>query len=402
MAVLQHWNLTERIFVMRKLTYLLSLLFIVGVALTFTSCKEDEPAPPPPSDEVITSNITENTTWETGNTYILGSRVAVVDGVTLTIEPGVVVKGRSGQEANATALIIARGGMIMAQGTANAPIIFTAEADAIAPGQIESPNLPPTQSNQWGGLLILGKAPISVASNNETNQIEGIPPSDTNGLYGGTDPNDNSGVLRYVSIRHGGTNIGDGNEINGLTLGGVGAGTIIENVEVVGNQDDGIEWFGGTVNVRNALVWNAGDDGIDTDQAWAGTLDNFIVIAGEETDHALEIDGPEGDATGAHTVKNGWVKGAGDTELGNFRSGALGSFENIYYFNFPELKWDIISSGEEDEHRYRYHNKYYSNPHSLLYTFSLASLSHLYGTVFGQPSKDMNYSVMYFSIFSIS
>ena len=129
--------------------------------------------------------------------------------------------------------------------------------------------------------------------------------------------------------------IGASNEINGLTLGGVGSGTVIENVEVVANQDDGIEWFGGTVSVKNALIWNSGDDAVDTDQSWAGTLDNFIVIAGINTDHALEIDGPEGTYNAAHTVKNGSIKGHPATEFGDFRSAARGTFENLYFFNFP-------------------------------------------------------------------
>jgi hypothetical protein len=96
----------------------------------------------------------------------------------------------------------------------------------------------------------VGNAPISADAS--AVQIEGIPPSDQNGLYGGDNPADDSGIIRYISIRHGGANIGEGNEINGLTLGGVGSGTIIEYVEVVANQDDGIEWFGGTVSVKNA------------------------------------------------------------------------------------------------------------------------------------------------------
>lgn len=110
-------------------------------------------------------------------------------------------------------------------------------------------------------MIVLGYAPISADA--LTAQIEGIPPSDPNGLYGGDQPFDNSGVIKYVSIRHGGTNIGEGNEINGLTLGGVGSNTIIENIEIVANQDDGIEWFGGTVNVTNVVLWNVGDDAVD-------------------------------------------------------------------------------------------------------------------------------------------
>ncbi|MFO7619790.1 MAG: hypothetical protein R6W81_00795 [Bacteroidales bacterium] len=291
----------------------------------------------------VTQNISSNTTWETGNVYILEGRIAVADGVTLTIEPGVVIKGREGTGSNATGLLVARGGKLNAVGTASSPIIFTTVADQILPGEIASPNLDPTVPGLWGGLLILGKAPIS-ASTNEM-QIEGIPVSDLNGRYGGTDPLDNSGTIKYVSIRHGGANIGEGNEINGLTLGGVGSGTIIEYVEVVANDDDGIEWFGGTVNVKNALVWNPYDDAIDTDQSWAGTLDNFIVICGSGTDHALEIDGPEGTMLAAHTVKNGSVMGSLGAEFGDFRDGARGTFENIYFFNFPDPS---TSSGRGD------------------------------------------------------
>ncbi|HAX94172.1 MAG TPA: hypothetical protein DCY25_09570, partial [Bacteroidales bacterium] len=150
----------------------------------------------------VIQNITANTTWTTGNIYILEGRITVVSGVTLTIQPGVIVKGREGSESNATALMIARGGKIMAEGTADSPIIFTSVSDNIIPGEIASPNLAPTMNGLWGGLLILGRAPISAEA--EAMQIEGIPASDLNGLYGGTDPADNSGILRYVSIRHGG------------------------------------------------------------------------------------------------------------------------------------------------------------------------------------------------------
>ena len=94
-------------------------------------------------------------------------------------------------------------------------------------------------------------------------------------------------------------------KINGLTLGGVGSATVVENVEIVANQDDGIEWFGGTVNVKNALVWNAGDDGLDTDQAWSGTVDNFVVIT--VAGHSFELDGPEGSTSAGHVIQNGSV-----------------------------------------------------------------------------------------------
>lgn len=312
----------------------------------------------------IDGNITANATWKTGKVYVLKSRIAVVSGVTLTIEPGVVVKGEAGTGANATALIIARGAQIKAEGTADKPIIFTSVADEIMPGQVSSPNLDPTLNGLWGGLIILGNAPISASA--ASVQIEGIPPSDQNGLYGGSDANDNSGVIRFISIRHGGANIGEGNEINGLTLGGVGAGTVIENVEVVANQDDGIEFFGGTVNVKNAIVWNVGDDGIDTDQAWAGTLDNFIVLCGPDTDHALEIDGPEGSLLAAHTVKNGTLKGSPVAELGDFRDGARGTFSNLYFFGFPDPaatsgRGDLSLSGDKTLASFNEGNLVFSN-----------------------------------------
>ena len=256
----------------------------------------------------IAGNITADETWESGKCYVLGGRITVVDGVTLTIEPGVIVKGEAGTGVNATALLIARGGTLMAEGTADAPIIFTSVADEITPddvaaGNFASPNLDPDANGYWGGLIVLGNATISGSA--DELQIEGIPTSDANGLYGGSQDDDNSGVIRYISIRHGGSNIGEGNEINGLTLGGVGSGTIIEHVEVVGNQDDGIEWFGGTVSVKNVVVWNAGDDAIDTDQAWAGTLDNFVVVT--PSGSCFELDGPEGTYTARHTIQNGTV-----------------------------------------------------------------------------------------------
>ncbi|MDD4373159.1 MAG: hypothetical protein PHG67_04510 [Bacteroidales bacterium] len=286
----------------------------------------------------INSNITENTTWESGKIYILETRIAVEAGATLTIQPGVIVKGEAGTGANATALLVARGAKLMAEGTADAPIIFTTVADEIIPGQIASPNLDPDLNGLWGGVIILGNARIS-ASNESGDvsqvQIEGIPTSDPNGLYGGNNDADNSGVIKYISIRHGGTNIGAGNEINGLTLGGVGSGTVIENVEIVSNQDDGIEWFGGTVSVSNVVVWNTGDDAIDTDQSWAGTLNNFVIIA--PGDHNFELDGPEGSYEAGHTIQNGIVI-ANDPELDrysadliNVDANSIVTLRNIYF-----------------------------------------------------------------------
>ena len=287
----------------------------------------------------VSSNITTNTTWTKDKVYVLTTRVAVTSGNTLTIEAGTVVKGNAGSGANATALIVARGAKINANGTATAPIIFTSIADNITSGQIASPNLDPELNGLWGGLIVLGNAPISAAGDAAAVQIEGIPASDVNGLYGGTNAADNSGVITYISIRHGGANIGEGNEINGLTLGGVGSGTKIENVEIISNQDDGLEIFGGTVNVKNVLVWNAGDDSVDCDQAWTGTLDNFVVILGESSDHGLELDGGEGSTNAKFTLKNGSLKGKGagnevNGEYGDLRDKVQVGLEGLYFFNF--------------------------------------------------------------------
>ena len=290
-------------------------------------------APATGGEVMVTSNITEDVTWTNNNVYVLASRIIVEPGAVLTIEAGTLIKGEVGQGANATALIIARGAQIMAEGTAEAPIIFTSVADEISQGEIASPNLDETNGGLWGGLIILGNAPISDSGNDGTEQIEGIPGDEVLAEYGGDAPEDNSGVLKYISIRHGGTKLGDGDEINGFTLGGVGSGTTIENIEVVGNLDDGIEWFGGTVNVTNALVWAADDDAIDIDQAYSGTINNAIVVSFSGTDHALEIDGPEGTAGGAFTISNITLIGS-TNEIADFREVAAGTVSNVYITGF--------------------------------------------------------------------
>jgi len=346
-------------------SFFLSLAVFV---LSFSSCKKDETCEIKCADnEVVTAdckcvkiaddktvivarNITANETWTKDKVYQLAQRVTVVSGVTLTIEAGTVIKGQAGSGANATALLIARGAKIDAQGTAASPIIFTSVADEIVSGQIKSPNLEPTVAGLWGGLIILGKAPISAAA--DAVQIEGIPASDVNGLYGGTDAADNSGIVKYVSIRHSGTNIGEGNEINGLTLGGVGSGTVVENIEIIGNSDDGIECFGGSVNVKNIIVWNNEDDSYDVDQAYTGTIDNFVAILGPKTDHALELDGPEGSRLGSFILKNGTVKGnltTADGEYADLRDKVTCTLENIYFYNFKETSdLELDNAGVSD------------------------------------------------------
>ena len=230
------------------------------------------------------------TTWTANNTYILDGFVYVNEGQTLTIEPGTVIKGRPGQAARASALIVAQGGTIMAEGTAAAPIIFTAEADDL------EGSVAPDARGLWGGVIVLGSAPTNNNDVGGIKNIEGIPTDEERGAYGGDNAADNSGMLSYVSIRHGGSVIGANNEINGLTLGGVGSGTTVNNIEVWANLDDGIEFFGGTVNASNLVVAYAGDDGLDADEGYSGNVQNAIVWQTSATlrstdPRALELDG---------------------------------------------------------------------------------------------------------------
>ena len=324
------------------------LSFSILALLSF-GCSDDDGGNAPiiggGTDEVCTINksgfIETDETWESECIYVLNNKVVVPDGVTLTIEPGTIIKGTSGTGSLASALVVARGGKVLANGSASQPIVFTSTADNITVGESNGTNLDQNDRGLWGGLIVLGYAPSSFAGDVDALQIEGIPAEDTWGLYGGNDPNDNSGVYKYVSIRHGGALIGEGNEINGLTLGGVGAGTEIDNIEVVGNVDDGIEFFGGTVDASNLLVWAQGDDAIDIDQAYSGTIDNVVVHLGDISDHAFEIDGPEGSLNGSFVLQNASIFGNGITENGeyaDYRSNAMGSTSGVFASGFPEGK----------------------------------------------------------------
>ena len=323
---------------MKKKIYSLSAILV----FTFTGCMSSDDAPiiaAPLEDNVlsVSGEISESTTWTNNNIYVLNQKVVVSSGVVLTIQAGTIIKGTEGTGSLASALIVAKGGKLNAVGTATEPIIFTSINDNIEIGQTAGTNLDETNSGLWGGLIVLGDAPCSFSGDVETLQIEGIPADDTFGLYGGNNATDNSGVYQYISIRHGGALIGEGNEINGLTLGGVGSGTVIENIEVVANVDDGIEFFGGTVNASNLLVWAQGDDALDIDQAYSGTIDNAVVVLGANSDHAFEIDGPEGSATGSFSLKNVTIIGnqiTEDGEYADYRSNAMGSTENIYAYGF--------------------------------------------------------------------
>ncbi|NCF42773.1 MAG: hypothetical protein GWP32_07800 [Bacteroidetes bacterium] len=319
------------------------LAFSVLATIALFSCSSDDDnnggtTTPQVNVVSVTGSITSNTTWSNDNIYQLNQKVVVQDGATLTIEAGTIIKGSSGTGSLASALVVARGGKLMAEGTASEPIIMTSASDNITIGQTMGTNLDQNDRGLWGGLIVLGNAPCSFSGDVTDLQIEGIPAEDTWGLYGGSNATDNSGVMKYISIRHGGALIGEGNEINGLTLGGVGSGTEIDHIEVVANVDDGVEFFGGTVNASNLLVWAQGDDAIDIDQAYSGTIDNVVVHLGDSSDHAFEVDGPEGTAAGSFILQNASIFGNSVTENGeyaDYRKAATGATNNVFASGFP-------------------------------------------------------------------
>ncbi len=304
------------------------LMIVVAAASFLAACDGNGGGPVDPNLNPLEVSkagvLAGNETWSGDSIYVLNGRVVVPAGVELTIEPGTIIKGKEGDGANASTLIIAQGGMLNAQGTESAPIIMTSVLDNITVGQQAGTNLDQTDAGLWGGLIVLGNAPISADA--ATALIEGLPANEAYAVYGGTDANDNSGILEYISIRHGGTLIGDGNEINGLTLAGVGSATTVSHIEVVANIDDGIEFFGGSVNASNLVVWAQGDDAYDIDQAYSGTIDNFVYVAGPDSDHGMEVDGPEGTTGAGFTATNGTLYGMA-AEIADFRDSAMGTVQ---------------------------------------------------------------------------
>lgn len=207
-------------------------------------------------------HITSDETWTADNDYYLDGYVFVDSTVTLTIEAGTVVRGYAGSVENASALIVLRGGKIIANGTAENPIVFTSEADVDLDRETSF-------RGEWGGVIILGAG----THNNPTDQndIEGVPTAE-GAYYGGSTADDNSGSLTYASIRHAGVELKADEEINGLTLGAVGSGTTIDHIEIVANDDDGIEWFGGSVSSKYLVVVDCADDSYDIDEGFNGYL----------------------------------------------------------------------------------------------------------------------------------
>lgn len=298
----------------------------------------------PPVVRIGTGGITyisSNTTWTNDKIWLMDGKIVVTDGATLTVEEGTIVKAASGYGANATALIIAKDGKINAVGTADKPIIFTDVNDEIVYANgTSSPNRSVNERNLWACVVVLGDDIVGTADG--TALIEGIVAGYDFTEYGGTNTSHDGGRLEYVSIRHTGSSLAPGDELQGLTMGGVGSATVVENIELYASGDDGIEIFGGSVNVTNLLVANALDDSIDLDQAYSGTITNSVIFLGQDSDTVFEIDGSEKDdqtVAGEYTITGVTAYGRADLiktdTYGNWKDTATGLNENILYVDFP-------------------------------------------------------------------
>ncbi|HEY0057161.1 MAG TPA: hypothetical protein VGB63_17570 [Pedobacter sp.] len=266
-----------------KFKNLAFLLLSISI-ITISSCRENDAEDDGPilpiAPETVTGTITSNKTLTADRVWILKGYVYVNNGATLTVEPGTVIKGDISEKG---ALIIERGSKLMANGTAAKPIVFTSgvAAGSRAPGD-------------WGGIVILGRA----TTNKGTEVlIEG----GINKNYGGTIDNDNSGVLRYVRIEYAGISAFQSSEINGLTLGGVGNGTVLENIQVSFSNDDAYEFFGGTVNAKNLVAFATSDDDFDFDFGYRGSIQFGLALRNPAFGDTDQNNGIECDNDGSST-----------------------------------------------------------------------------------------------------
>src|SRR5262245_20564683 len=237
----------------------------------------------------VSQQLTGTNIWYRTNIYALNGAAFVLADSVLNIEAGTVIKGHNfgGQGTNVGALYVTRGGKIFAEGTPQNPIIFTADVDdTTLPDDIDI-----YARSLWGGVVIFGNSVLNAAVNAVGNAqplgskyeiYEGLEDLVINGQhvfqFGGNDDNDNSGVLRYVSIRHGGAVLAPNKEINGLSMGAVGRGTTIEYVEAYATADDGFEFFGGTVNTKYLVSSFNDDDSFDVDMGYRGTNQFWFAI----------------------------------------------------------------------------------------------------------------------------
>ncbi|MEE4244137.1 MAG: hypothetical protein V2I33_01925 [Kangiellaceae bacterium] len=278
--------------------------------------------------------FTSDETLTNDRLWVLQGRTAVgndnADSATLTIEPGTTIIGRAGDDF----LVVRRGSQIDADGTVSAPITMTSFEDV---------NGDATGIGQWGGLVLLGNAPSNLCDGNGDGNADstelancGISAEGAAGQYGGNNPNDNSGTLRYVVVKHAGNALGSGDELNGISLGGVGDATTIDYIQIHENLDDGIEFFGGTVNVKHVVLTGNGDDSFDWSFGWTGKAQYVYVQQNDsQANRGFELDNNDSilDATPLTnpTVSNVTILGsnATDSEGVLLRNGTAGKLHNF-------------------------------------------------------------------------
>lgn len=265
----------------------------LALGLVLTACNKDNGGEEMPvQDNVLKGEITQNRTLNASTDYILDGAVVVKDGATLTIPAGTIIKTNKGFEKY---ILVEKGGKININGTAEKPVKITANATT-------------AEAGYWGGLIINGKAPLS--GNWSAGTPEGSTEIDSNLKYGGNDENDSSGSISYLILEYTGARSNADVEHNGLTLNGVGRGTKIENIFVKECSDDGIEFFGGSVNVKNILCVNTDDDMFDMTQGWNGTLENCYGVweqgfsSSESDPRGVEADGNLDGGSPTHTKQS--------------------------------------------------------------------------------------------------
>ncbi len=320
-------------------------------------------------DTVIVSGDVGGQTWTPDTLYVMVGHCVVYDGGVLTIEPGTIIWGTNPfstwdpAEDYPGALIIAQGGQIDAQGTREQPIVFTVEGD----DPCDPYDIAYGSRQLWGGIIICGRADINTTL--PTGNIEGIPVENGYGVYGAEPPinDDNSGTLRYVSVRHGGFEIGEGNEINGITFGAVGSGTTIDYVEVFNNYDDGVEFFGGQPNLKHMAMFGNGDDCFDYDegfngkgQFWFAMYDSLLGDKNGEHDGGTTPE--DGTPFATPTIYNATYVGVGygtghdvtkNSRIFNIRDNAGGHYKNSIFTQGAQkvLEIEDLASGEDSRHR---------------------------------------------------
>ncbi len=222
---------------------------------------------------VVTGSITGTENWTSNYYYVLRGAVFVQAGATLNIAAGTRVIGESGSVGT---LIVLRDGRLNAIGTRTAPVVFTSDQPVGSRSR-----------GDWGGLILNGRAPVNIEGG------EGQGEADT-GVYGGTNPNDSSGTMRYVRVEFAGVEFSPDNELNGIAFQGVGRGGFYEYIQVHMNRDDALEWFGGTADIKYAVASNAADDSFDWTFGWSGRA-QFIAIhqRGDDADNGIEADNNE-------------------------------------------------------------------------------------------------------------